>query len=259
MESSTNMFFHLSEKECKALAFKDTEDYLMKWSMKGNLTVQYYSFNKPFNIQKKNEFVLDFFKDSMVYSTLIYNQTQIGKPASSVIIESVPCTVLSMDFFDRLLDPENNIVRCDGKSIVQCQEDDIGGFTIDDNLRNIILNEDYQNFNLYSESDRKQFIWRIFCHLCLGGEWCQYEFTINPYLTVAKSIYKDIISVERIGDSNNLVIRSIVLKVQVYDENNKPLVPLQPINSQNFVYLAIDPYKRSLTVITHSYGKSVYK
>lgn len=258
MDHSTYAFIHLPEKECKSLAAKETQEYLMKWSMKGNLKVQYYSFNQPFHIHKKDKFVYDFFTDSVVYSTLIYNQTPIGTPASSITTASVPCTILSMEFFDRLLDPENGIVRNDGKSIIQCQEDDEGGFIIDDNLRNTILKKGSKYFSLFNESDRKQFLWRIFCHLCLGGEWCQYEFNIEPYLTTTKNIYKDIISVERVGDSTDLVIRSIVLRVQAYDENKKPLIPTQPINPQNFVYLIIDPFKRSVTVFTHCYGQSCY-
>ncbi|XP_054285068.1 cilia- and flagella-associated protein 300-like [Macrosteles quadrilineatus] len=229
------------------------KDSLMKWSMKGTLGVQYYSFNRQFQLHQKQQFLDSFFTDPMVYGSLIYNQVPLGKPAS-VTFQSIPCTILSMDFFDRILNPNNNIVRCDGKSITQCLEDDVEGFSIDDNLRSMILNRDSKFFNLYSDSDRRQFLWRIFTHFCLGGEYCQHEFEVQPYLTAAKSLYKELVSVERIGDSNELVIRSVVMKVQTFDDHGRPLVPYKADNLQNFMYLVVDPFKRSVAVLSHSYG-----
>lgn len=254
MENKTYTFVHIPDRVCKTLEDKETKDYLMKWSMKGSLQVQYYSFNQPFHTHKKEDFFNDFFKDPVVYSTLMYNQTQIGKPASSVNVESVPCTVLSMEYFDRLVKEENGVIRRDGKSIVQCQEEEVEGFVIDDNLRNVILNEESKYYKLYSESERKQLLWRIFSHLCLGGQWCQFEFSVEPYLNTARDLYKELVSVERIGDSSELVVRSVVFKAQVLDENNYPLVPLDPDNFQNFLYLIVDPFKRSVTVLSHYYA-----
>lgn len=257
MEEKTYTFINITGRE-NVLDNKEIRDYLMKWSMKGNLSVQYYSFNQTYHAHRRDKFVTDFFQSAAVYSTFLYNETAIGKPASSVSIESIPCTVLSMDFFDRLLEPENSVVQSDRKSIVQCQEDDVDGFVVDDNLRNMILNNNSKRFNIFSESDRKQFIWRLFCHLCLGGEWCQYEFSIEPYLTATKFLYKNLISVQRIDGTSDLVIRSVVLKVEVYDEDKKRLVPLQLRNCQDFVYIIIDPFKRSVIVLTHRWGGSFY-
>lgn len=254
MENTNYTFVHVSERSCKALEGREIQDMLMKWSMKGSLQVQYYSFNQPFKAHEKQQFFTAFFKDPVVYSTLTYNQVVVGKPASSVKLDPVPCTVLSMDFFDRLLEPDNNIVRCDGKSIVQCQEEDIDGFMIDDNLRSLILNREGEFYSLFSESERKQFLWRIFCHLCLGGQWCQFEFVLQPYLDAAKLLYKELVSVERIGDSSELVVRSIVFRIVVFDEDDKPLIPQDPENVQNFLYLIVDPFKRSMAVISHCYA-----
>lgn len=254
MENKTYTFVHVPDRLCNTLESKETKDYIMKWSMKGSLQVQYYSFNQPFHVHKKEDFFNDFFTDPVVFSTLIYNQTQIGRPASCVNVESVPCTILSMDYFDRLLKEENGVTRCDGESIVQCHEEDVRGFLIDDNLRNVILNEESKYYKLYSDSERKQLLWRIFCHLCLGGQWCQYEFSIAPYLSTARDLYKELVSVERIGDSSELVVRSVVFKAKALDENNVPLVPLDPDNFQNFLYLIVDPFKRSVAVLSHFYG-----
>uniref|UniRef100_A0A1B6JYI8 Cilia- and flagella-associated protein 300 n=1 Tax=Homalodisca liturata TaxID=320908 RepID=A0A1B6JYI8_9HEMI len=253
MEQDLYTFIHLPDRTCKALEDKDVRDYLMKWGMKGNLVVQYYTFNQPFQTHRKEEFVQSFFTDTLVYTTLVYNQSVIGRKVCQVSFETIPCTILSMEFFDRLMDPGNGVIRSD-KSIIQCAEEEVDGFYVEDNLRNVILNEGSEFYKLFSDSERKQFLWSIFTHLCLGGEWCQYEFSVEPYLMVAKLLYKDLVSVERVGGSSELVVRSVVLRVQTYDENGSPLVPRQRHSLQDCVYLVIDPFKRSVAVLSHSYG-----
>lgn len=254
MENTSYTFIHVPDRSCKAVEDREVQDLLMKWSMKGSLQVQYYSFNQPFRAHERQQFFTAFFKHPAVYSTLTYDRVVVGKPAGSVRSEAVPCTLLSMDFFDRLTEPENNIVRCDGKTIIQCQEEDVDGFTIDDNLRSLILNREGEFYRLFSESERRQFLWRVFCHICLGGQWCQYEFLLQPYLDTAKLLYKELVSVERIGDSTELVVRSLVFKVMVFDDGDKPLIPPDPDNVQNFLYLIVDPFKRSVTVLSHCYS-----
>lgn len=54
----------------------------------------------------------------------------------SVDVEEVPCTVLSMDFFDRLED--NNIVMKSG-NIQKCYDEFHEGITIADELRKVLI------------------------------------------------------------------------------------------------------------------------
>ena len=57
-----------------------------------------------------------------------------GIPATSVSVEAVPCTVLSMTFFDRLT--EKNVVRESGH-ISKCFDEFCGDFQISDELRKV--------------------------------------------------------------------------------------------------------------------------
>lgn len=50
------------------------------------------------------------------------------------MVEYVPCSVISMDFFDRL--QQNNIVRENG-SILKCFDDFVDGFVVSDELRKV--------------------------------------------------------------------------------------------------------------------------
>lgn len=47
---------------------------------------------------------------------------------------------------------------------------DPNGFTVPEQM---LLLEDSDNYDLFSASDRDQFLFRVFKHVCLGGPVCQ--------------------------------------------------------------------------------------
>lgn len=57
----------------------------------------------------------------------------------------------------------------------------------------MLLMPDSEHYDIYNESERNEFIFRLFRHLCLGGAVCQYEDTVQPYLDATKAIYKDLV------------------------------------------------------------------
>lgn len=65
-----------------------------------------------------------------------------------MLVEEVPCTVLSMEFFDRLW--KHKIVRESGQ-IVKCFDEPCGDFLISDKLREVsclvILGNGYPSIN----------------------------------------------------------------------------------------------------------------
>ena len=60
-------------------------------------------------------------------------------------------------------------------------------------LRQMLLCDDSENAELYSAEEREEFLWRIFEHVCLGGACCQFEDGLEPYLEIAKKIYKEML------------------------------------------------------------------
>lgn len=57
----------------------------------------------------------------------------------------------------------------------------------------MLLDEDSEEYGLYTENERKEFVFRILQMLVLGGVLCQFEDTLQPYLDVTRSIYKDLV------------------------------------------------------------------
>ncbi|CAH1403688.1 unnamed protein product [Nezara viridula] len=255
METAKFTFVPLKDKKT-VLEQPKIANKLLQWSMKGDLRLKYYNFNQEFHPYQKQDFVEAFFKDPAVISTLEIHRSgwsPIGVPASKVEYEPLAATLTSMAFFDRILDPANNLTRSSGE-IRQCYEDKCEGFFIDDNILAMILIEEHDLYNLYSISDRNEFLFNIFKHIYLGGEWCQRDFNIQPYLQTTKDIYKELMSVERVEGSSDIRVRSVVFKVIAYQEDGKPLCPTAPFHVQNFIYLIVDPFKRQVSVLMNHYG-----
>lgn len=97
---------------------------------------------------------------------------------------------MSVEIFDRLT--EKGIVR-EGGSIKKCLDEYFEDIVVSDELRKVLLIEESDNYEIYSDSERDQFLFRLFKHVCIGGQVCQYEDNLQPYVDVARSIYKDLV------------------------------------------------------------------
>ena len=53
--------------------------------------------------------------------------------------------------------------------------------------------EESDNYDIFNESDSKEFLFQLFKHLCLGGEVCQFEDNVKAYLDFTKLLYKDLV------------------------------------------------------------------
>ncbi|KAK7789525.1 hypothetical protein R5R35_000831 [Gryllus longicercus] len=252
MEGSKYTFVYVENKTYSFFLDKIIKEYLAKWSLKGTLKINTFAFNEPFQSYKMKEFVYAFFSDPSVVNTLLSGKDADGESCGDIDYEQLLCSVTSMRFFDRLKDPNNGITMSDGY-IRKCLDTKIDDFFVSDKLRKMLLDDDSEEYNLYSEDERKQFLFKLFAHLCLGGQWCQYEDNINPYLHATRAVYKDLVSVQKEAETEMIFVSSVVLKVEVKDPNGMPIFPPNPDNVQNFVYLIINPLSRRVIVLNNTY------
>ncbi|KAH3808151.1 cilia- and flagella-associated protein 300-like isoform X2 [Dreissena polymorpha] len=246
-------------KKFATLEDKDNKELLTKWSMCGNLLAQMYTFDQPFQVYQKDEFMLDFMRDPAVMSSLLVaskdgNPRLLNMPAESIKVEVVPCSILSMAFFDRLY---GSVVRDTGY-LHKCFDEFVEDFTISDELRKMLLSEESDHVDLYSDSEKNEFLFRLFRHVCLGGQICQYEDKIDPYLNFTKSLYKDLVSVQKNAETKDLNITSSVFKIQAMDKDGEVFYPSSKRHEQTFSYLIVDPLKRHVIVLYHQFGGGVF-
>ncbi|XP_051537002.1 cilia- and flagella-associated protein 300-like [Myxocyprinus asiaticus] len=229
-----------------------TLELLMKWSMLGRITTQAFKFDQPFQSYRRNDFALNFFQDPCVKNNLKVldtsgSWTPLGRDITHVKVEVVPCSKVSVDIFDPIY--SNGILHPSGH-IFKCYHEIYPDF---DELRMILLEEDSDNYHIISPSNRQEFLFRLFKHLVLGGELCQYEDIIDPYIETGKIIYKDLVSVQKDPDTKEISVVSTILKVSAYDRDGL-CYPSATENEQTFAYLCIDPFKRHVYVLYHSFG-----
>lgn len=60
-------------------------------------------------------------------------------------------------------------------------------------LLQMLQDEESEHYYVVGRETRGEFLFILFKHLCLGGELCQYEDNIDPYMNTTKQIYKDLI------------------------------------------------------------------
>ncbi|KAG7237826.1 hypothetical protein INR49_031839 [Caranx melampygus] len=220
-------------------------------SMLGRISAESFSFDQSFYPYNSEKFALCFLRDPDVVANLKKMEAGVWAPLDEPVVfvdvEVVPCTKVSMELFDPIY--SCGIVRPSGH-IVKCFHDVYPDY---DELRQMLQEEDSEHYYLVGREERGEFLFRLFKHLCLGGELCQYEDTIDPYINTTKKVYKDLISVQKDLHTKKISVVSTVLKIRAYDESGR-CYPGGQEEEQMFAYLIVDPFKRHVTLFYHFYG-----
>lgn len=161
----------------------------------------------------------------------------------------VPATLTTLDLFDRLQEADPPVVRANG-GIIGCMEEKIRGFLIANKVQDMLVNEDSENYGLFTEAEQGEFLFRLFRHLVLGGSVNQYDDTMELYLESLKRLYKELLSVQR-NAAGQIEVASFVYEVQSAQfESGASLFPFSQPNC--FCYVAVDPLRRYCTVLYHA-------
>uniref|UniRef100_UPI00358E92BE cilia- and flagella-associated protein 300-like isoform X2 n=1 Tax=Myxine glutinosa TaxID=7769 RepID=UPI00358E92BE len=237
-------------QKCKSHA-----PFVLPWSLADHMTVQCFSVDQSFQTYNKDDFVSDFFQDPVVTSTLKVlssggEWTVLGCKVQQAIAEELYCTQVTLNFFDRLA--AVGVTRDNGR-LVKRLDEPCGDFLISDRLREMLLMPDSELAETYSEREKKEFLYVLFRHLCLGGVVCQFEDVIDPYFDITKDIYKELIGVVKDSDTKSIRITSAVYRITAYDKHGS-CYPSPREHEQNFAYLILDPSKHQATVLYHCYG-----
>merc|ERR1719389_372908 len=122
-------------------------------------------------------------------------------------------------------------------------EEDWEGVPILNMIREVIMMEDSELYDAFSEKDRKEFLFRIFSHLIFGGASNQYEDHVEEYFKVTKEVYKDLLTVRR-NDAGDVEVASIVYEVLGLGQGGQVFPKESPLN---FCYVILDPIMRHIT------------
>jgi len=250
------IFKELVGKPFAPLEDKDTQGLLAKWTMLDSMRVFRYKFDQKFQLYDMETFVNDFLNDPSVLGTMkILSNTrgtwtypgEEGKCTKSDT-EPLSCTATSMAFFDRLY--ECGAIRSNG-SLVGCMPEYVEQFTINQELGKVMLLDDSDHYDIFSEEERSELLFKLFQHLTLGGPLNQYEDDIGPYFDTVKAFYKGLISVGKDPKTSKVHVSSVACKLNG-GEGMFDFFPV-PYHPQNFCYLVVNPTKREATVLYHAW------
>ncbi|CDI97575.1 hypothetical protein EmuJ_000136200 [Echinococcus multilocularis] len=246
-EKSAYTFNFLPSRGFSSITGKDAQSCLMQWSMKGLLHCQCFSFDETFKKHEIKEFATAFFNDPVVRQTL---ETEEGLPHDcDVVVSNVPCTLLSMDIFNRCI---GTVTHKTGR-IKFCFEEYCESLVVNDCLKRALCIQNSEFYDLFNETEREEFLFRLFRHIVIGGELSQPNEDFGVYTNFVKSLYRELISVQKIQGSEELKIVSLVYDVRVLS-NNETVYPASKTHINTFAYLIVNPIKRHVIALSHVYG-----
>lgn len=207
------------------------------------MELYHFRCEEAFNSMNSTGFILDFLNSDVVRRVISeINTGRKEQIISSVNYKELKISAVTMALFDKL--SENSIIDSRGY-ISKVMPDYKDGIEICDKLRESFLMEESESYEIWSSEDRNEFLFRILMHLSLGGGVCQYEDFISPYLEMTKSLYKDLLTVEKDPATSEL---KIVSRVYQLFNNSSLSLHSDEDHIQNFFYLIIDPRNRHVKV-----------
>lgn len=235
---------------------KDTVDLLNKWSMFESMKVSRFKFDQKFAQYDMATFVEDFCNDGSVLAGLkVLSDVrgtwsypgEVGK-CTKADYTPLSCTATTMEFFDRLYTCD--AVRSNG-NMVGCFPEYVDSFTINQEVGKVLLMDDSDHYDIFSDAERNELMFKLFQHLTLGGPLNQYEDEIGPYFETVKAFYKAMISVGKDPKTGKVHVSSVGCSLHG-GEGMYKFFPVEG-HPQNFCYLVVNPTKREATVLYHAW------
>ena len=119
-----------------------------------------------------------------------------------------------------------------------------------------MLMEDYDDFDAYdlihSDKYQKEFIFKLFQHISVGGSACQYEDNINEYLDVVKLLYKDLVVVAKEQETGEIKCFSQVFRIDNI-KGYRTYATKNENHPQNCFYVVVDPVNWHVNFFYHKW------
>jgi len=269
----------------KALSDASAKELWEKWGLDQNSYIKRLSFDEFFSEEQKDVFFKDLFSSEIARKALGISTgrnnswTSVG-PLTSYTATDLTATVTNLDFFSKINDLEDPAVVRDKGALVKCFDEFVDGVPLSDELRKMLVMEESEHFEEFSEEERREFIFHIFLRVCMGGGMCQYEDDIRPYLETVKvnyppshpkdhsplspsttparlgdaarfvfqGLYKDLVSVQKNPSTKALEVTSFVYQLEEAEGEFGSLFPDCASRQHSFCYLVVEPTKRHVTI-----------
>lgn len=244
-------FHYLPEARYGSFGSESVQPLLHKWGFGAEMAMCTFRVEQQVGPDDMQQLLDSFFADREVMSVL-HQMTGIRVHNPKKIFArwgKMNTKVVSMSFFNKL--QEADCISSTGH-IRGRLEEDFEGVPIVNLIREAILVDESELYDTFSESERKEFLLRIFQHLIFGGAANQYEDHVEEYFRVTKEVYKDLLTVRR-NDAGDVEVLSQVASVVSLSEGGF-LFPKEHLT--NFCYVIHDPMVRHVKLWYFGYKSS---
>jgi cilia- and flagella-associated protein 300 len=227
------------------LESSDAKTMILQWNLDKTLEFKKFRFTGAFDGNSDyDRLIKDFLRNNECTSTLGIT----GTPSAPFKMNTIELNteIMSMNFFDKL--EENDI--CHNGHIRGCFEEIYDGLTVNDKLRDMLVNEDSDNAFIFTESEKKEFIYNIFKMLVVGGSMCQPDNSTTRYLETTKGLYKDLLTVYKAPTSGAVTVSGKVFALKSVDG-----MTLHPNEDKpyNTLLLIVEPLRKEMSVLKVDY------
>ena len=126
--------------------------------------------------------------------------------------------------------------------------------TVSDKLREVLANPDSDDQAVFSAEQRQELLFQVFSAVVLGGAMCQADEALEPYLTVTKALYKDLVSVYKHADTQEILIGSQAFMILSFDQDaNGGGLFTSAENRYNVCLVTISASKQQIAVIKKTF------
>lgn len=235
----TFKFHHLPEAKYASFGNPAIQPLLDKWGFGQDMIMCTFRVEQQVGPDSMQAMLEAFFRDREVVGVLhaLTGLRVVSPDRVRVFPQQMATQAVSMSFLNKF--EECGAIGHSGH-IKGRIEEDYEGVPILNLIREVILMEESELYDAFSERERKEFLFKIFSHIIFGGASNQYEDHVEEYFKVTKEVYKDLLTVRR-NDAGDVEVLSTVWSIKSLGEGGQLFPKESPLN---FFYVIHDPLTR---------------
>lgn len=188
------------------------------------------------------------FNPQTFFSALLNTKGVASEEVKSLDLEPLTTISVGNKFWKKLWTPPNNICRnATGHYINKCPDHHVRGMWLSDCLQVALLDEDSEEYEVFTQEDRKELLFQVIKLLVLGGEICQYEDEWDTYEPVITSLYRDLIGKSVVKNTSGAI--SVVARAFLLTKTNGKSILSNP--DRSMCLLVIDTVTKKVRMLEY--------
>ncbi|KAL0233723.1 hypothetical protein PCE1_002230, partial [Barthelona sp. PCE] len=175
-------------------------NFLLQHDLLCNFQYAAFSFDQRFDMHHPEGFLnelvnSDSWRENIKASRGYELFTILEDSVTGVDFTKLSTTHTNMDFFNILFNEDSEVIRENTGKIVKCVPQFLDSITFYDTLRCLLWLEEDENYCLFDENERQEFIFDLFRFFATGGALCQPDEGVERYFDFTKKTYRDLLTV----------------------------------------------------------------